>query len=205
MKFDDFWPQDRPQNDPRQAQDGSKRFLKAFFFYVEFYGQFWSGLGSILDPSLEPFGLQNRSKIHAKIFQKSSCANIPPRDRPKRPQERPKTPPRGPKRARRDPKSAPRGPKSAPRGPKSAPRDFKNISKSPKEHLRIQKGTASDLNEAKQRLDGNWIKIHMTVHLIGHDVCWDSKPLNLHASEPPSLRLPAAKCLGGIRGAITII
>ena len=41
--------QDRPQNDPRQAQDGSKRVLKAFLFYVEFCVQFWSVLGSILE------------------------------------------------------------------------------------------------------------------------------------------------------------
>ena len=50
MNFDICWPPDRPPNDPRQAQDGSRRVLKAFFFDVEFCLRFWSISGSILSP-----------------------------------------------------------------------------------------------------------------------------------------------------------
>jgi methyltransferase-like protein len=70
MKFDDFPTQDVPQNGPRQAQDGSKRVSKAFFFDVEFCVQFWTVLGSILDRFGGPFGPQTRSKINPEINQK---------------------------------------------------------------------------------------------------------------------------------------
>ena len=131
MTFD---PKIDPQNDPRQAQDGSKRDLKAFIFYVDFGSRFWTIWGSMLSSFGDPFGPLNRSKIDPKIYQKSSCANMPPRDRsqrpqdrhqrsqnrPQRPQDRPKTVPRGSKILPRSSQDLPSGPKNAPRGPNRA-------------------------------------------------------------------------------------
>ena len=57
-----FWLQDRAQNDPRQAQDGSKRVLIAFFFDVEFCLRFWSIWDSILSPFWPSKSIPNRSK-----------------------------------------------------------------------------------------------------------------------------------------------
>ena len=111
MNFNDFWPQDRLPNDPRQAQDGSKRLLKAYVFYVEFCVRFWSVFGSILDPFGRPFGHQNLSQIGPKIYQKSNCASIVPWNRSKRAQDRSKRCQDLPKRLQDRPKSPQRLPK----------------------------------------------------------------------------------------------
>ena len=66
----DVCPQDRPPHDPRQAQDSSKKTLKAFLFYVEVCVRFSSVVNSILEPLGKPVGLRNRSKIDLKIVQK---------------------------------------------------------------------------------------------------------------------------------------
>ena len=97
MNVDDFWPQDRHQNDPRQTQDGSKRVLRAFFFDVELCVRFCSVLGSIL----APLGSLLDFKIDLRIVQKADCANIAQKD------------------GFKDPKAAPRGPKTLPEVPRS--------------------------------------------------------------------------------------
>jgi hypothetical protein len=99
----------------------------------------------------------------------------------KSPQDHPISPQDGP----RSPQEAPRGAQGSPKKPQ---KDLKRLQK----RLRNQKGTASGLNKAKQRPDGNLIKIHMALHLICHDVCWDYKPLNLQASEHLSLQTASA-------------
>ena len=63
MDFHYCWPQDRPQNDPRQAQDGSKRLLKAYVFCVEFCVRFWSDLEAQNGAQIDQKSLRNQYKM----------------------------------------------------------------------------------------------------------------------------------------------
>ena len=106
---------DRPQNDLRRAQDGSKRVPKAIIVHADFCLRFWIVLEPILEPFWEAFGPQDRSKIEPKIIKQISCGNIPPTDHSKRPQECPKRPQDLPKRPQDPPGSPPRASQEAPK------------------------------------------------------------------------------------------
>ena len=203
MDFHYFRTQDRPQNDPRQAQDGSKRLLKAYIFYVEFCVRFWSVFDSILDPFGDPFWapksfpnlFRNRSKI--KLRQHSPMTPLqegprPPQEAPRPPQEAPRSPQepsKTPQEAVRDPSS---GPKNNPRGPGRShlfPKSsFSNVLNKLDFLIKIFIGSFQEAIKKIQELP----KINM------------SEPPSFQASMPLSLRVPAAKCLGGIREAQTI-
>ena len=129
-----------------------------------------------------------------------------PQDRPKRPQgplqeasrspqEAPKTLPRGRQRDLSPPKTPPSGPKNAPRGPERS-------------HLSPKSSFAIVLNNHWFLMkNDNWKfqRSHRKDPRTFQDQHVRASELpSLHASEPPSLRVPAAKCLGGIREAQTI-
>ena len=136
MELHYFSPQDRPQNDPRQAQDGSKRVFKAFLFHVDFCTRFLTVLDSILGPFGEPFGPQNRSQIEPHFVLKLHRGNVPQRDHFKRPQDRPKRPQDPPKGPQERPRRLPRTSKSPKGSPKSLPRASQEVSRGPKRHPR---------------------------------------------------------------------
>jgi hypothetical protein len=145
MKFNDFCADDRPQNGLIRSQDGSKMDLKAFIFYHYFYIQFWFILSSILGSSGGPFGPPNRSKTAAKIYQKSSYANMPPRDHPKRPQDRPQGPPEAPERLQDRPKRLPRPSQEALRATQGLPRTSQVVPRMHPEALRGRISPPSNL------------------------------------------------------------
>ena len=110
----------RPQNDPNTVP-------KSCLFHLRFMLRFWVVFYSILTPFGEPFGPQNRLKIHLDFLQNITCCNISP-----------KTIPRGPK-------TSPRGPQVAPRGPPDPPKRLQEEPKKPqKESKRPQDAAPND-------------------------------------------------------------
>ena len=97
MKFNNFRPQDRPQNDPRRTQDGSKRVPKAIIFHVDFLLQFWTVLGSILGPFWPPKSTPNPRQKSIKIKLRQHTSTRPFQEAPRAPQEASRSPQEAPK------------------------------------------------------------------------------------------------------------
>ena len=138
MNVNDFWPQDRSQNAPRRAQDGSKRVPKAIIFHVDFCLRFWTVLGSIWGRFGEPFEPQDRSKIQQKIIKKIPAATYPKKTTPrglKSAPRGPKTPQEASRSPQEAPKTLPRGSQEAPKGTQHRPRLLQVTSGMPQDGL----------------------------------------------------------------------
>ena len=72
MNFNDFWPQDGAQNDPRQTPRRIQEDLEGIFFHIEFCVRFWIVLGFILITFGEPFG---RVDVRACVC-KCACMRV---------------------------------------------------------------------------------------------------------------------------------
>ena len=93
-------------NSPKIVPRRPRTVFKRHFFHVKKIHQFWSVLGSILDPFWDPFGSPNPPTSFTLFFESfEKRKRGEPKAGPKRPQETSKRPPRAPRRAQ----EAPRG------------------------------------------------------------------------------------------------
>ena len=104
-------------------------------------------------------------------------------------------------------RSAPRGLKIAPRGSQDPPRQPQGV-QIPLRRLPKKPPRPSQQSSFSSVLKNNCFNMNIFVGSSPRS-CQDqhiraTELLSLHASQPPSLRVPAANCLGGIREAQTI-
>ena len=155
--------------------------------------------GSILGPFWAPRSIQNRTKNQSKIKLQRHASTGPPRETLRPPQELPRPPQDRPKSSQDHPKSLPNSPKRA----QTPCKKLQDRPKKPSDHRRVIDSELCSIIIIFLQ-NKNFGSSPEAIKEI-QEAAKINELLSLHTSEPPGLRVPAAKCLGGCREAQTIL